>query len=377
MEFARVFLCYEQFEVKRDFTTSPSKFSPRIPPLLNNNMTSLAAASSSVPPTPDSAKLLQRLSRVLRNDDVQVVFLNGAGMSVASGIPDFRSAGGLYETLRPELLTATPAQRQALADNPTGVVSWGLFRENTFPYLEVRRPFILGIAEQRWKPTVAHFFARVCHDKGKLKSILTQNIDGLDYHTGIPSEKEVSVHGSMGQVRCEGCSTFIDPEEFKNSVRSKIKDIYCMDDDAPKQSTEIICPACNRPLVKPNTVLYGRSLPPEFYAAVEDAFPRGGGYVDVLFVVGTSLTVQPAASVPRLATMSMRVVVNMEIVGESVFDFSKGSRDMLLRGECDSIFVDLAIACGWLDDLASHADLMCESSRALVLRRVAEEQKST
>ena len=156
-----MFLCYEQFEVKRDFTTSPSKFSPRIPPLLNNNMTSLAAASSSVPPTPDSAKLLQRLSRVLRNDDVQVVFLNGAGMSVASGIPDFRSAGGLYETLRPELLTATPAQRQALADNPTGVVSWGLFRENTFPYLEVRRPFILGIAEQRWKPTVAHFFARV------------------------------------------------------------------------------------------------------------------------------------------------------------------------------------------------------------------------
>ena len=66
-----------------------------------------------------------------------VAFLTGAGVSVAAGIPDFRSAGGMYDTLRPELLTATPAQRQMMENEPTAVVSWDLFKSNQFPYLEV------------------------------------------------------------------------------------------------------------------------------------------------------------------------------------------------------------------------------------------------
>jgi NAD-dependent deacetylase sirtuin 2 len=108
-----------------------------------------------------------------------VAFLTGAGVSVAAGIPDFRSPGGMYATLRPELLTASERERTAMRRDPTTAVSSGLFRTNQLPYLELRRPFILGVAERRWKPTLAHWFARVCHDTGLLTRVFTQNIDGM------------------------------------------------------------------------------------------------------------------------------------------------------------------------------------------------------
>jgi NAD-dependent deacetylase sirtuin 2 len=68
-----------------------------------------------------------------------IAVLSGAGISVAAGIPDFRSAGGMYDTLKPELLTATAAQRAQMASDPTSVVSRDLFTQNPFPYLELRR----------------------------------------------------------------------------------------------------------------------------------------------------------------------------------------------------------------------------------------------
>jgi len=67
--------------------------------------------------------------------------------------PDFRSPGGMYETLRPELITATEKQRQLMEINPTSVVSTEMFFQTAFPYLEVRRPFILGVRDKIWKPT--------------------------------------------------------------------------------------------------------------------------------------------------------------------------------------------------------------------------------
>lgn len=125
-----------------------------------------------------------------------VSFLTGAGVSVNAGIPDFRSKGGMYDTLQPDLLTASEKDRELMKEEPTHVVDKELFLRNQLPYLEMRRAMIL---DNKLKPTVAHFFAKVLHDKKKLRSIFTQNIDGLDYMTGVPENNIISVHG-VGRV---------------------------------------------------------------------------------------------------------------------------------------------------------------------------------
>ena len=66
----------------------------------------------------------------------------------------------MYDTLRPELITATEKQRRLMALDPTYVVEKGMFLENSLPYLEVRRPFILGVRDRRWKPTIGMFVLR-------------------------------------------------------------------------------------------------------------------------------------------------------------------------------------------------------------------------
>lgn len=182
----------------------------------------------------------------------RVVVLTGAGCSVASGIPDFRSPGGFYESLRPELITATPQERETMEEDPSMVVNKDMFRRNQFPYLEVRRPFILGTIERAWKPTLTHFFFKVMDDKGLLRRIYTQNIDGLDYHTEIPSERIVSVHGSISSMSCEECLAPYPTNEFKDALVKNIKNIYKAEDtEAPKVSSNIFCKACNKAMVKP------------------------------------------------------------------------------------------------------------------------------
>jgi NAD-dependent SIR2 family protein deacetylase len=101
-----------------------------------------------------SVASIKQVAEKIRSGGLRVSCLFGAGISVGAGIPDFRSPGGMYDTLRPELLTATEAQRRAMRSDPTQVVSIDVFAENQLPYLELRRPFILGVAEKRWKPTV-------------------------------------------------------------------------------------------------------------------------------------------------------------------------------------------------------------------------------
>jgi NAD-dependent SIR2 family protein deacetylase len=153
----------------------------------------------------------------------------------------------MYDTLRPELITASPHEREYMKRNPTAVVTFDLFSRNQFPYLEVRRPFILGTAENKWKATLSHYFLRVLEDKGLLKRVYTQNIDGLDLQVGLPSDRLVHVHGTIGEYSCEFCGASYPREEFRQAVRSCIRNIYdCADQDAPSESSHILCGTCQR-----------------------------------------------------------------------------------------------------------------------------------
>eukprot|EP01098_Paradermamoeba_levis_P008298 TRINITY_DN3446_c0_g1_i2.p1 TRINITY_DN3446_c0_g1~~TRINITY_DN3446_c0_g1_i2.p1 ORF type:complete len:302 (-),score=66.76 TRINITY_DN3446_c0_g1_i2:220-1125(-) len=288
------------------------------------------------------------------------------GMSVGAGIPDFRSPGGLYQTLKPELLTATKSQQREMELEPTAVVAWHMFKENQFPYLEVRRPFILGTAEQQWKATIAHFFVRLCEDKGILRRLYTQNIDGLDYQTGVPDEKIIPVHGTISKYGCENCNADYPQDQFREILKKNIKDIYGVDPNAPKESTPINCLSCDKPLVKPRTVLYSRSLPRVFFDKSDEDFPD---QVDLLVVAGTSLTVGPANSlVTKVNSNTLRLIANREPVGNflGIEYGSNTKRDVFSGGTCDQTFLELCKKLGWVEDLKKYADKMAPESRKLL-----------
>eukprot|EP01124_Arcella_intermedia_P031798 TRINITY_DN7270_c0_g1_i1.p1 TRINITY_DN7270_c0_g1~~TRINITY_DN7270_c0_g1_i1.p1 ORF type:complete len:328 (-),score=57.16 TRINITY_DN7270_c0_g1_i1:143-1126(-) len=293
-----------------------------------------------------------------------IAFLSGAGISVGAGIPDFRSPGGMYDTLKPDLLTATETQRNRMRTDPTFVVNKELFFQNQLCYLELRRPFILGLAEQKWKATLAHWFIDTCHKKGLLRRLYTQNIDGLDYQTNIPIDKMVPVHGSMGRIECEFCHAVCPIEDFREKVKRQVKDIYDIDPTAPATSTPIPCVSCSKNGLKPATVLYGSALPTAFFDCKEVDFPD---HVDLFFVVGTSLTVSPANFLVTLPSkQAHRVLVNREPVGRELgLKFNQGN-DLYFSQDCDIVFGHIAKKLGWLGDLLAVQYKLAPNSKAIL-----------
>ncbi|KAL9184712.1 hypothetical protein ACHAXT_012682 [Thalassiosira profunda] len=294
-------------------------------------------------------KDLATLARFILSEDCKsVAMLTGAGVSVASGIPDFRSPGGMYDTLRPELITATDEQRRLMALDPTYVVEKDMFMQNQFPYMEVRRPFILGVRDRKWKPTI----------------VFTQNIDGLSNAVGLPDDKIVSVHGSIAKVSCENCGRDTDFNAFCDEVESNIKDIH-NPQNGPKESHPILCKSCGKATVKPETILFGSSLPEEFFERSEEDLPS----VDLLIVAGTSLVVSPANSlVYRVSNSTYRVIVNNERVGRELgIDYGPDAdRDFFVQGNCDDVFLELITEMGWLEDLSKVTDNLPEGSGDLI-----------
>jgi len=300
------------------------------------------------------------------------VFCGLIGISVASGIPDFRSPGGMYDSLKPELITATEKQREMMRRDPTYVVEKSMFMNNQFPYLEVRRPFILGTQIHQWKATLAHYFAKLLHTKmGKLTRVYTQNIDGLQYQCeGLPAEKIVSVHGSIGLVSCEACGASHDFDTFCEQVRSSIKDIYNIDDQAPSKSSNIFCDKCQEPTLKPATVLFGGNLPEDFYDYTVKDLPT----IDLLIIAGTSLVVSPANSIVyNIPDSAIRLIVNNEAVGEFLgIEYGPHTtRDVFVRGTCEEIFLDLMLLLGWKNDLLELNEKIPHLSYDLIQKKLS------
>jgi NAD-dependent deacetylase sirtuin 2 len=318
------------------------------------------------------ARKLDKICEGIRNGAYKnIVVLTGAGISVASGIPDFRSPGGLYKTLNPSLLTATEAQRDYLRRHPMGVVDIDLFRVNQLPYLEVRRPFILGTAENTWKPTIAHAFVNLLDDRGCLLRVYDQNIDGLYHSLGLRWPKLVKLHGSLAEAACEFCGAAYPFHEFCDAVRTKIRNIYDAEDAAaPTTSSSISCPRCGKPGVKPSTVLFGTDLNPHVVKTLNIDFQQKREDIDLLLISGSSLMVSPACTmVSQVGPSVPRILVNNEQVGSNVglnFDDDDG-RDIWINSSCDRGFLELSTKLGWNDQLRRYKDLLCESSRIILV----------
>lgn len=243
----------------------------------------------------------------------KIVIMAGAGISTSAGIPDFRSPDtGLYANL-------------ARLDLPfaEAVFDISYFRENPLPFYTLARELYPG----KYRPTITHSFFKLLYDKGLLLKLFTQNIDCLEREAGVPDDAIVEAHGSFASQKCIDCSATFPDQAMKEHVeRGAI----------PR------CSKCNG-LVKPEIVFFGEQLPRVFHEnrnLPEDA--------DLCIVLGTSLTVQPFASLPCFCDESVpRLLMNKERVG----DLGSRPDDVLLLGDCDTGVRKLATALGWIDEL--------------------------
>mmetsp|Transcript_6935 Transcript_6935/g.15806 ORF Transcript_6935/g.15806 Transcript_6935/m.15806 type:complete len:521 (+) Transcript_6935:55-1617(+) len=300
-----------------------------------------------------------------------IVVLSGAGLSTASGIPDYRGSGGLWKTVHDMKLTATEAERTRILAEPEWVASIELFRQNPLPFLELKRGFVQGLHRREWRPTLGHFFIKLLHDKGLLTRVLTQNVDGLHQESGLPDEVITEVHGSLRSAECTVCGRQADLGELSNLLQTHVKDLSGRSPSAPSASRPggLPCggPGCDG-TVRPRVVLFGEDLNPRFKEVFRDELPKA----DLLLVVGTSLAVAPAGTAPEHASAKcVRVLVNRERVGENaglVFDAPAAQRDILLAGSIDEQFFTLAKLLGWEEALTDYAERMAPASAALLQR---------
>lgn len=192
--------------------------------------------------------------------------LTGAGISTDSGIPDFRGPEGVW-TKDPD------AERLA---------HWPSYRDD--PDLR-RRSWRWRVANPALaaEPNDAHRALTRLAEVGSLVAVTTQNTDGLHVAAGTPADLVQELHGSMREVECPGCG-------WRAPMAWAIEQVEAGDDD-PR------CPECGG-ITKAATVMFGQALPEDVFAAALDA----AAACDLYLAIGTSLTVHPAAGLPRVAT---------------------------------------------------------------------------
>ena len=199
-----------------------------------------------------------------------IVFFGGAGVSTESGIPDFRSVDGLYN--------------QKYDEPPETILSHTYFTRRTEDFYRFYRDKMLCLDAQ---PNAAHLKLAELERAGKLKAVVTQNIDGLHQKAG--SRTVYELHGSVLRNYCMNCRTFYDAGFIRDSA------------GVPK------CPVCGG-TVKPDVVLYEEGLDQETIEASVLAISRA----DMLIVGGTSLVVYPAAGLINYYRGNKLVLINRD-----------------------------------------------------------------
>lgn len=192
-----------------------------------------------------------------------IVVFTGAGISTESGIPDFRSPGGLWTKMSPinfdDFLKSPEMRREA----------W-------------RRKFEIDKTIVIAEPNKGHMAIAKLVDQGRVSHVITQNIDNLHQNSGIPSEKVIELHGNGTYAKCLDCGTRHELDE--------VKALFDASDAAPA------CKRCNG-MVKSATVSFGQSMPEDEMRRAQEATLA----CDLFIAIGSSLQVYPAAGFPIIA----------------------------------------------------------------------------
>jgi NAD-dependent protein deacetylase/lipoamidase len=221
-------------------------------------------------PVQRAAELLSRSSGL--------VILTGAGISTESGIPDFRSPGGIWTKYDPQEFTYQ------------NFVSNHAHRERYWQMSLDIHPVLAGA-----EPNAAHRAVAQLERLGHLRAVITQNIDGLHQRAGSSAERVIEIHGTALHVVCLSCGTRLPRDEVQARVRSGEAVPDCLE--------------CGG-ILKPATVSFGQAMPErETTLAFEHA-----EHADVFLVIGSSLVVHPAAYLPVRAVEcgAKLVIVNLE-----------------------------------------------------------------
>lgn len=211
---------------------------------------------------PASEKLLIESAVELLGNAKHAVAFTGAGISTPSGIPDFRSQNsGLWEK-----------------NDPLIVASLNTFNNDPKIFFDWIRP--LAISSANAKPNLAHLSLAKLEHFGIIKSVITQNIDGLHQKAG--SINVLELHGSAQKATCPSCGKVYSHDYFQIWIK--------------KGDEYLMCEDCNQ-IIKPDVVLFGESLPQDIWEkAFQECF-----LADLILIIGSSLEVSPANSLPELA----------------------------------------------------------------------------
>ena len=234
---------------------------------------------------------VQRLKEMIEESD-NIVFFGGAGVSTESGIPDFRSVDGLYH--------------QKYAYPPETILSHTFYCRKTKEFYDFYKDKMICLDA---KPNKAHEYLAKLEEKGKLKAIVTQNIDGLHQMAG--SKCVYELHGSVHRNYCTKCHAFYDAKAILDAK------------DVPRCS-------CGG-IIKPDVVLYEEGLDSEVLEGAISSIRNA----DMLIVGGTSLVVYPAAGLIDYYSGNKLVLINKASTGMDQ------KADLVINGKIGEIFSQL------------------------------------
>ncbi|MDM8524497.1 Sir2 family NAD-dependent protein deacetylase [Desulfococcaceae bacterium HSG8] len=190
------------------------------------------------------------------------VIFTGAGISTESGIPDYRSQGGIWDKFRPVYFDEFMSSKEARVE---------FWRQETELYRYLKKA----------KPNSAHMAISELHRMGLLETVITQNIDGLHQASGLPDDKIIELHGNTCRVRCMSCG-----------------EIYSLDETHKRIDAGDLAPECTcGGYLKSDTISFGQAMPVKEVGKAAKLSKES----DFFMVVGSTLLVQPAASMPFYA----------------------------------------------------------------------------